>query len=84
MPTPDTMSSFDRMSPLATGAMRLRGAVRPGRIAKLARWALIVLAMCSVAPEVLADDLVQTFPSLGVSATALSLTLVTAAGRFKK
>ncbi len=77
MPTPDTMSSL----PIA---MRLRGALRPRRIAKMARWALVAIALCSVAPEVWADDLVQTLPSLGVSATALSLTLVTAAGRFKK
>jgi len=77
MPTPDTMSSLPM-------TRRLLGALRPKRIAKMARWALVAIALCSVAPEVLADDLVQTFPSLGVSATALSLTLVTAAGRFKK
>lgn len=64
--------------------MRLSAALPPGRIVRVARWVLVAVALWAIAPAVMADDLVQTFPTLGVSATALSLTLVTAAGRFKK
>jgi hypothetical protein len=54
------------------------------RVAKIARWALAAISLCALAPMVMADDLVQTLPSLWVPATALSLTLVTAANRPKK
>jgi hypothetical protein len=54
------------------------------RFAKIPRRVFAAIALCGVAPVVMADDLLQTLPSLWVPAAALSLTLVTAAGRSKR
>jgi hypothetical protein len=52
------------------------------RVARISRF-VAAIALCSVAMPSMASSLVQTPPPLWVSATALSLTLVTAATRPK-
>ena len=52
------------------------------RVARISR-IVASIALCSVAMPSMAADLAQTPPPLWVSATALSLTLVTAAMRPK-
>ncbi len=53
------------------------------RVARMSRRIVAAIALCAVAMPSMALDLVQTLPHLWVSATALSLTLVTAAIRPK-
>ena len=63
--------------------MRVRDQQKNHRIARISRRILAVIALCAVAMPSMAVELVQTLPHLWVSATALSLTLVTAASRPK-
>ncbi len=53
------------------------------RVARTSRRIVSAMALCAVAMPSMALDLVQSPPHLWVSATALSLTLVTAAIRTK-
>jgi hypothetical protein len=53
------------------------------RVASISRRIVAAIALCAVARPSMALDLAQTPPNLWVSATALSLTLVTAAIRPK-
>jgi len=62
--------------------MRVSDPQREG-VARISRRIVAGLALCGVAMPSMAVDLVQTPPHLWVSATALSLTLVTAAIRPK-
>jgi hypothetical protein len=48
------------------------------RVAGISHRIVAVIALCAVAMPSMAFDLVQTLPHLWVSATALSLTLLTA------
>jgi hypothetical protein len=64
--------------------MRVSDQQKRHRVAKISRCAFVAIALCGVATPVMADELIQTLPNLWVSATALSLTLVTAASRPKK
>lgn len=50
----------------------------------IARLTLAVLLPCALAQACMAGELVQTVPSLGVSATALGLMLLTAASNDRK
>jgi hypothetical protein len=54
------------------------------RIARLSRRIVAAGVLCAVALPCMAADLMQTVPHLWVSATALSLTLVTAAIKSKQ
>jgi hypothetical protein len=62
--------------------MRLSQQETHRRVARISR-IVASIALCSVAMPSIASGLVQTPPPLWVSATALSLTLVTAAVRPK-
>ena len=44
---------------------------------RIALWTLMALMLCALAPEAVASGLIRSMPSLGVIATALSLTLTT-------
>jgi hypothetical protein len=54
------------------------------RIARISRRLVAAGVLCAVALPCMAADLVQTLPHLWVSATALSLTLVTAVIKSKQ
>jgi hypothetical protein len=64
--------------------MRVSDQQKRHRVAKISRCAFVAIGLCGVTTPVMADELIQTLPNLWVSATALSLTLVTAASRPKK
>jgi hypothetical protein len=63
--------------------MRVSDQKTSRRIAGISCRIAAAIALCAVAKPSMAVDLVQTLPHLWVSATALSLTLVTAAIRPK-
>jgi hypothetical protein len=63
--------------------MRLSDPLRYRPLAGIPRCLVAVIALCGVAMPSVAADLVQTLPNPWVSATALSLTLATAAIRPK-
>ena len=63
--------------------MRVRDQHQKRPVARFARRILAAIALCGVAMPGMAAELVQTLPHLWVSATALSLALVTAANRPK-
>ncbi len=63
--------------------MRVRDRQKKGRVAGISRRIYAAIALCAVAMPSVAVDLSQTLPHLWVSATALSLTLVSAASRPK-
>jgi len=67
--------------------MRLRVRVRDQQqqrpVAGISRRIFAAIALCAVAMPSAAADLVQTLPHFWVSATALSLALVTAANKPK-
>jgi hypothetical protein len=44
---------------------------------RIALWTLITLMLCALASEAVASGLIRSMPSLGATATALSLTLIT-------
>jgi len=50
----------------------------------ISRRMVAAIALCGVATPGMAGDLIQTLPHVWVSATALSLTLITAANRPKR
>jgi hypothetical protein len=64
--------------------MRINALLRKRRGARIARWTFATLALCGIVPDAVAGDLVQAMSSFWVSATALSLTLVTAVSRPQK
>ncbi len=69
-------------SQCGAAAMRVSQQETHRRVARISR-IVAAIALCSVAMPSIASGLVQTPPPLWVSATALSLTLVTAAVRPK-
>jgi hypothetical protein len=44
---------------------------------RIALWTLMALMLCALAPEAVASGLIPSMPSLGATATALSLMLIT-------
>jgi hypothetical protein len=64
--------------------MRVSNRPMSNRVLGIARCAFIAIALCGVAAPVMAAELLQAMPNTWLSATALSLTLVTAASRPKK
>jgi hypothetical protein len=48
---------------------------------KLMLWSSATVVLCALVPGAAETDLVQTAPNLAVPATALGLTLITAANR---
>ena len=44
---------------------------------RIALWTLMALMLCALAPEAVASGLIRSVPSLGATATALSLALIT-------
>jgi hypothetical protein len=73
------------IQPIAAVGLALQApAVLRRRRATIWRSAIAAIGLCAVAAPAMADEWVQTLPNLWVSATALSLTLVTAVGRPKK
>ncbi len=44
---------------------------------RVASWIWVALALCALAPEAVASGLISTMPRLWVTATALSLMLIT-------
>jgi hypothetical protein len=63
--------------------MRMSKQKTSHRLARISRRIVVAVALYLVAMPSMALDLVQTLPHLWISATALSLALVTAAGRPK-
>jgi hypothetical protein len=63
---------------------RLRDGQWKRRIARISRRMVAAGALCAVGLPCMVAELVQTLPHLWVSATALSLTLVTAAMKSKQ
>jgi hypothetical protein len=61
--------------------MRVKDQLQKRRVAGLSRRILAAIVLCGVAMPGMAAELVQSLPHLWVSATALSLALVTAANR---
>jgi hypothetical protein len=51
---------------------------------RIALWTLMALMLCALAPEALASGLIRSMPSLGATATAPSLTLITAVSAHQK
>jgi hypothetical protein len=51
---------------------------------RIALWTLMALMRCALAPEAVASSLIRSMPSLGATATALSLTLMTVASANQK
>lgn len=64
--------------------MRVRDAQKNRGIARIACRIFSAIALCSVTLPSMAADLVHSLPHVWVSATALSLTLATAATRPKQ
>jgi hypothetical protein len=50
----------------------------------IALWTLMILVLCALAPGAVASGLIRTMPSLWATATALSLTLITAVSANQK
>jgi len=59
--------------------MRVRDKHQKPKVARFWRRILAAIALCGVAMPSMAEELVKTLPHLWVSATALSLALITAA-----
>jgi hypothetical protein len=66
-----------------SGRSNRRDGVTPMRmkdvrgLRRIALWTLMALMLCALAPEAVASGLIPSMPSLGATATALSLTLIT-------
>ena len=50
---------------------------------RIALWTLMALMLCALAPEAVASGLIRSVPSLGATATALSLALITVSANQK-
>jgi hypothetical protein len=59
--------------------MRVRDQHQKPKVARFSRRILAAIALCGVAMPSMAAELAQTLPHVWVSATALSLALITAA-----
>jgi hypothetical protein len=66
--------------------MSIRDTMTPLRfdLKMISRRMVAAIALCGVATPSMARDLIPTLPHVWVSATALSLTLITAANRPKR
>jgi hypothetical protein len=51
---------------------------------RIALWTLMALMLCALASEAVASGLIRSMPSLGATATALSLTLITVVSAHQK
>jgi hypothetical protein len=71
-------------SDAGVAAMRVSDGQMRHSVLEIARCAIAAIILCGVAAPAMADELLQALPNSWLSATALSLTLVTAASRPKK